>query len=80
MRPPFDVLRDRLAIYLGPHTARSALRTFADKSLAVPLEEISTEQARRLLEKLRPVLKTLVGAAQSDRIVSQLTLELELHA
>jgi hypothetical protein len=80
MRPPFDVLRDRLALYLGPHTARSALRTFADRSLGVPLEQMSAAQARRLLEALRPMLKTLVGAAQCERIVSQLAVELDLHA
>lgn len=80
MRPPFDVLRDRLAIYLGPHTARSALKTFADKAIEVPLEQMSTAQARKLLDSLRPMLKTLVGAAQCERIVNQLTVELDLHA
>ncbi len=80
MRPPFDVLRDRLAIYLGPHTARSALRTFADKSMDVPLEKINADQARKLLEALRPMLKTLVGASQCERIVTQLAVELDLHA
>jgi hypothetical protein len=80
MRPPFDVLRDRLSIYLGPHTAKSALRTFADKSLGVPLEQMSAAQAQQLLVSLRPMLKTLVGAAQCERIVSQLTVELDLHA
>jgi hypothetical protein len=79
VRPPFDVLRDRLAVYLGPHTARTALRTFADKTLAGPPEHMSSVEARRLVEALRPMLKTLVGAAQCERIVSQLNVELELH-
>jgi hypothetical protein len=80
MRQPFEVLRDRLAVYLGPHTARSALRTFADKTLTKAPEEMSAAEARRLVEALRPMLKTLVGAAQCERIVSQLAIELELHA
>lgn len=80
MRQPFEVLRDRLAVYLGPHTAKSALRTFADKTLRIPPEQMSASEARQLVEALRPMLKTLVGAAQCDRIVSQLYLELELHA
>lgn len=80
MRQPFEVLRDRLAVYLGPHTAKSALRTFADKTLRIPPEQMSAREAQQLVEALRPMLKTLVGAAQCDRIVSQLNLELELHA
>jgi hypothetical protein len=80
MRQPFEVLRDRLAVYLGPHTARSALRTFADKTLRTAPEQMSAAEARRLVEALRPMLKTLVGAAQCDRIVTQLNIELELHA
>ena len=80
MRQPFEVLRDRLAVYLGPHTARSALKTFADKAVGVAPEQMSAAQAQKLLESLRPMLKTLVGAAQCERIVSQLTVELDLHA
>jgi hypothetical protein len=79
MRQPFEVLRDRLAIYLGPHTARSALKTFADKRLNMAPEQMNATEARQLVEALRPMLKTLVGAAQCERIVSQLNLELELH-
>jgi hypothetical protein len=82
MRAPFEVLRDRLAVYLGPHTARSALKTFADRAVGahVAPEQMNAAQARKLLEALRPMLKTLVGAAQCERIVAQLGVELELHA
>lgn len=79
MRQPFEVLRDRLAVYLGPHTARTALKTFADKKLNMTPEQMTASDARQLVEALRPMLKTLVGAAQCERIVSQLNLELELH-
>jgi hypothetical protein len=80
LRPPFDVLRDRLAVYLGPHTARTALKTFADKTMVGRPEQMTSVEARKLVEALRPMLKTLVGASQCERIVSQLNVELELHA
>ena len=79
MRPPFEVLRDRLSIYLGPNTARTALKTFAHKSLGLAAEELTTPQAKQLLDALRPMLKTLVGAAQCDRILAQLAVELDLR-
>ncbi len=80
VRQPYEVVRDRLAVYLGPHTARNALRTFSEKTLGCSPETISSAQAQKLLDALRPMLKTLVGAAQCDRIVSQLHIELELHS
>ena len=80
VRQPYEVVRDRLAVYLGPHTARNALKTFSEKSLGLPPEGISAAQAQKLIEALRPMLKTLVGAAQCERILSQLHIELDLHS
>jgi len=80
VRQPYEVVRDRLAVYLGPHTARNALRTFSEKTLGCAPETITAAQAQKLLEALRPMLKTLVGAAQCDRILAQLHIELELHS
>ena len=79
MKPPFEVLRERLTVYLGPNTARTALKTFAQKSLGVAAEELTAAQAKQLLDALRPMLKTLVGAAQCERILAQLAVELDLR-
>jgi hypothetical protein len=72
-------VRDRLAVYLGPHTAKSALKTFSEKTFGLAPEQITVVQAQKLLDSLRPMLKTLVGAAQCERILTQLNLELGLH-
>lgn len=79
MRLPFEVLRDRLSIYLGPNTARTALKTFSQRALGLPAEDLTSAQAKQLLEALRPMLKTLVGAAQCERILAQLVVELDLR-
>jgi hypothetical protein len=79
VRQPFDVVRDRLAVFLGPNTARTALRTFAQKSVGAVAEDITVAQAKIVVEALRPMLKTLVGAAQCERIIAQLAIELELR-
>ena len=76
----FEVLRDRLSVYLGPNTTRAALKTFAHKTVGVAPEDLDARQARLVVEALRPMLKTLVGAEQCEHIVHQLCLELELRA
>ena len=79
MRSPFDVLRERLSVYLGPNTTRTALKTFAQRTMGGAAETLSVAQAKDLLLALRPTLKALLGAAQCDRILAQLDLELTLR-
>jgi hypothetical protein len=74
------VIRDRLAEYLGPNTARNAIKTFSEKSLGLPSDKVTRLDAARLVEALRPMLKTLVGAAKAEQIVTQLLVELELRS
>ena len=74
------MIRDRLAVYLGPNTARNAIKTFAERALGTAPDAVTREQVPRLIEALRPMLKTLVGAAKSDSICAQLVVELELKS
>ncbi len=76
---PWEIVRDRLGLYLGPNTARTAVKTFSQKALGLPPEALSTEQVKQLLEALRPMLKTLLGATQCDRILTQLSVEIDLR-
>jgi hypothetical protein len=66
----------RLSEYLGPHTARSAVRTFAANALHHAPEELRREDMPRLLDALRPMLRTLVGHAISEDILEALAQEL----
>lgn len=76
VRTPAEIISERLAVYLGPNTARTALKTFSDRALGVAPDAVTRQQAPHLLEALRPMLKTLLGAAQSDAILKDLSKEL----
>lgn len=80
MRPPADVIRDRLAVYLGPNTARNALRTFAERALAMSPDNVTSAEVPKLLEALRPMLQTLIGKGKTEQILAQLAVELELKS
>jgi hypothetical protein len=75
LRQPVEVIRDRLAVYLGPHTARNAVRTFFADG-----DTLDAPRAAEKLGALRPMLKTLLGSSQCERILAQLTVELELRS
>jgi hypothetical protein len=79
-RTPFDILRDRLTVFVGPHTARNAIKTVSMRDLGVGPEHITVGQAVDLLAALRPMLNVLVGRASTQQILAQLAVELGLRA
>jgi len=75
-RMPADVVADRLATWLGPHTARTAVRTFSERALGLRPEQVTPADVPRLLAALRPMLRTLLGATQGEELLDQLAREL----
>ena len=65
----------RLAEYLGPHTARAAVRTFSEGNLKLPPEALRAEDIPRLLDSLRPMLRTLLGPAIAEEVLAPLAQE-----
>jgi hypothetical protein len=74
-RTPAEIISERLASYLGPYMATRAVQTFAKKALGRPAEMLVRADVEPLLRALRPMLRTLVGAQQTDSIIEQLTRE-----
>jgi hypothetical protein len=62
------VIAEALTAHLGPSTARTAVRTFATR-LGLRAEDVSHEDAPRLLEALRPMLRTLLGPQPADAVL-----------
>ncbi len=75
-RSPHQIIADRLALYLGPHTARVALKTFADRINIRSPEALTRAEVPALLAALRPMLHTLIGRERTEGLVRQLAREL----
>jgi hypothetical protein len=71
-RPPAEVIAEALTAHLGPSTARTAVRTFSTRALGLSPEQISLEDAPKLLEALRPMLRTLLGPDPADDLLTGL--------
>jgi hypothetical protein len=69
---PAEVIAEGLARYLGHDTARAAVRTFSDRVLGCRPDEISFADAPKLLQALRPMLRTLLGQAPADVVVAEI--------
>ena len=73
-----ETIADRLAVYLGPHTAKTAVRTFCERAFKRSPETLTLADIPSLLGALRPMLRTLIGAAQCEVVLSQINRELGL--
>ena len=74
-KSPADIIANGLSGYLGPHMARSAVKTFSTKALGRPPEMLVTSDIEPLLRALRPMLRTLLGASEADNVIANLTKE-----
>jgi len=75
---PHEVVFRHLSRYLGPHTARTALRTFAERSLGKAPESVTRLDTPKLLTALTPMLRTLIGADECEAVLQQIARELGL--
>jgi hypothetical protein len=72
-----DRLQRRLAVYVGPHTARLSLKTFAQKQFGLTPNELSPAVLPELVRSLRPLLRSMLGEVDSEKLSRLLLLECE---
>jgi hypothetical protein len=75
-RSPVQLIEARLALLLGPNTARTAVRTFCQRALGLAPEALAPDDAPKLLAALRPTLRTLLGASTAEQVLDELAREL----
>lgn len=73
-----EMIATRLAVYLGPHTARVAVKTFSLKALGRGPETLTPADVPKLNAALRPMLRTFVGRAQCEVVLEQISLAVGL--
>ncbi len=71
-------IAERLAVHLGPHTARIAVKTFSHRALGRGPETLELWDIEELLASLRPMLRTLVGSSQCADILQQIRRDFRL--
>jgi hypothetical protein len=67
----------RLAVYLGPHTARVAVGTFAQKAFGRGAETLTRKDLPALMDALRPMLRTFVGREPCEIVLQAILRELQ---
>jgi hypothetical protein len=70
------IIAGHLAVYLGEHTARVAVKTFSQRALGRGQDTLTTADLPKLLDALRPMMNTLVGRRQCDALLEKLRTEL----
>jgi hypothetical protein len=66
---PESVMTEELGRWLGPLTARAAVRLAAIRTLNVSAERVTPADVPKVLESLRPMLDTLLGGEHAARVI-----------
>jgi non-ribosomal peptide synthetase component F len=67
-----------LARCLGPHTARVAVKTFAQRALGLSAEALTVADVPALAQALKPMLRTLLGKQRGEVVAQQIMREFGL--
>ena len=73
-----DRAAERLAPFLGPHTARTAVKTFTQRALGRGPETLTLADVPALAAALKPMLRTLVGKDRGEAVVRLILREFGL--
>ena len=75
---PAEVVRERLAQYLGPFTAKNAVQMMSRQAAGTDADRVTRTQVPALLEALGPTLRTLLGKATAEKVTDEIRKELAL--
>jgi hypothetical protein len=73
-----DRIARRLGQYLGPHTGRVAVKTFAQRGLRRGPETLTVEDVPAMNDALRPMLRTMLGKQRSELVIQHILQEFGL--
>jgi hypothetical protein len=74
---PVDRVHKRLEKFIGPHTTRLAIKTFSQKTLGIAPEQVRDREVPDLIRALRPLLRSMLGEAQGEKVIEQLLAEFQ---
>jgi len=66
-------LEAEIAAFLGPHTARVAMKMYARRAVERAPEELTPADVVPVLEAMRPMLSTLLGTPKARAFIEKLT-------
>jgi ubiquinone biosynthesis protein UbiJ len=77
-RLPADIVREKLAQYLGPFTAKNAVQMMSKQAAGTDADRVTRTQVPAVLEALGPTLRTLLGKATAEKVADEIRKELAL--
>ena len=64
-----DAIIDKLSVYLGPHVAKMAIRSFSRKT---GQQNLTAAHLPGLIEEIRPILNVMIGKGPSEAVVADI--------
>jgi hypothetical protein len=70
--PLAETVISKLAVHLGPHVARIAVKSFAKKAGVPGHEQLTPAHVPQLMQEIRPMLNVMIGKAPSESVIADI--------
>ena len=67
-----EIIQQHIAVHLGPHTAKMAIKMAADKSVGVA-PDVRLSDVPKVIEELHPMLNVLIGRDRAQQTLDEIT-------
>lgn len=68
-----DIIQQHIAVHLGPHTAKMAVKMAAGKSVGLAPDAVQRGDVAKVIEELHPMLNVLIGRDRAQQTLDEIT-------
>lgn len=68
-----EIIQQHIAVHLGPHTAKMAIRMAAGRSVGLAPDAVRLSDVPRVIEELHPMLNVLLGRDKAQQTLDEIT-------
>jgi len=68
-----EIIQQHIAVHLGPHTSKMAIKMAADKSVGVAPDAVRLSDMPKVIEELHPMLNVLIGRDRAQQTLDEIT-------
>jgi hypothetical protein len=69
-----EIIQQHIAVHLGPHTAKMAIKMAAKKSVGVAPDAVRAGDVPKVIEELHPMLNVLLGRDKAQQTLDEIAL------
>jgi hypothetical protein len=67
-----EIIQQHIAVHLGPHTARMAIKMAAGRSVGLEPDAVRASDVPKVIDELHPMLNVLLGRDKAQQTLDEI--------